>query len=89
MEKSPKAHQVPSNAITEQGIKALLKKKAKKVGSLSGWATNNGITPQAVSAFMCERQGPGSKIPEALGYKPQVIYIPIEVEDIQNSYRKG
>ena len=73
-----KKYRVPSNAITERGLKKLLKEAADETTSLGAWATENDITPQAVSAFMRKMQSAGLQIPRALGYKPQTVYIPLD-----------
>lgn len=72
---------VPKTAITERGLKQLMKKEAKSHASLSDWAKSKGITPQAVSAFVRKIQGAGLQIPEALGYRPQIVFLPIK-EDL-------
>lgn len=71
---------VPKSAITERGLKQLIKKGAKGCASISDWAQTNGITPQVVSAFMLKKQGAGIQIPEALGYRPQVVFLPLNEE---------
>jgi hypothetical protein len=71
---------VPKTAITERGLKQLMKKAAKEHASLSDWAKSKGITPQAVSAFIRKTQGAGLQIPEALGYRPQIVFIPLDEE---------
>jgi hypothetical protein len=70
-------NKIPKKAITDKQLRKVLKAAADKEGSLSSWAVVNRITPQAVSAFMRRVQGAGLQIPEALGYKPAVIFIPI------------
>lgn len=80
-----KKYQVPKNAITERGLRKLMTKAAKENSSLSDWATANGITPQAVSAFTRKVQSAGLQIPTALGYKPQIVYIPIKDENISTA----
>lgn len=77
-----KKYRVPKKAITEQGLKRLLRRAAKTNGSISEWARENDITPQAISAFMNNRQGAGLQIPEALGYRPQLIFLPLDEEPI-------
>ena len=70
---------IPKSAITEKQLRKLLKEDAGD-DSLSAWAVENEITPQAVSAFMRRVQGAGLQIPEALGYRPQTIFIPLDEE---------
>ena len=77
-----KKYRVPKTAITERGLKKLLKRAAREHASLSEWANDNKITPQAVSAFMRDTQGAGLQIPAALGYRPQVVFIPVDEEPI-------
>lgn len=77
-----KQYKVPAHAITERGLKKLLKQAAEDHTSLGAWAIANDITPQAVSAFMRKIQSAGLQIPAALGYKPQVVYIPIDEPNI-------
>lgn len=77
-----KKYRVPSYAITERGLRHLLKKAAEDHTSLGAWAHDNGITPQAVSAFMRKVQGAGLQIPAALGYKPQIVFIPVDEDPI-------
>lgn len=73
---------VPKFAITERGLKKLMKAEGDKHTSIGAWAIANGITPQAVSAFMRKVQSAGLQIPTVLGYKPQIVYIPIEEDNI-------
>lgn len=77
-----KKYRVPKTAITERGLKRLLKDAAKEHSSISDWALANEITPQAVSAFMRNVQGAGLQIPEALGYRPQIVFLPLDEEPI-------
>jgi hypothetical protein len=51
-------NRIPKSAITEKQLRRLLRDEAEDT-SLSAWAVDNGITPQAVSAFMrkCKRRG--------------------------------
>jgi hypothetical protein len=71
---------VPKTAITEKGLKRLMKDAAKKHASVSEWAKSHEITPQAVSAFLRKTQGAGLQIPEALGYRPQIVFLPLDEE---------
>lgn len=80
-----KKYRVPKNAITERGLRKLMDKAAKDHSSLSDWATAHSITPQAVSAFTRKVQTAGLQIPTALGYKPQIVYIPIKDDDISTA----
>jgi hypothetical protein len=80
-----KKYRVPKYAITEKGLKRLLKRAAKEHESVGAWATEHDITRQAVSAFLRKVQGPGLQIPEALGYRPQVVYIPIDEDTISSA----
>lgn len=77
-----KKYRVPKFAITERGLKKLLKDAAKDHSSLAAWGAENGITPQVISAFMRKIQSAGLQIPAALGYKPQIVFIPIDEENI-------
>lgn len=77
-----KKYRVPSYAITERGLKKLLREAAKEFSSNADWAAHKDITPQSVSAWLRKVQGAGLQIPAALGYKPQVVYIPVDEEDI-------
>jgi hypothetical protein len=74
-------NKIPKSAITERQLRKLLKEAAGD-DSLSAWAVENNITPQAVSAFMRRVQSAGLQIPEVLGYRPQVIYLPLDEEPI-------
>lgn len=74
-------NKIPKSAITERQLRKLMKEAAGD-DSLSSWAVENDITPQAVSAFMRRVQSAGLQIPEALGYRPQVIYLPLDEEPI-------
>lgn len=76
-----KKFRVPKTAITERGLKRLIKEAAKEHSSLGEWAKDNDITAQQVSAFFAKTQGAGLKIPAALGYRPQTIYLPVD-EDL-------
>lgn len=78
-----KKYQVPRSAITEKGLRKLLKKHANEYASLGDWAVENDILPQTVSAFMRKVQGAGLQIPEALGYRPQIVFLPLDEELIQ------
>lgn len=75
-----KKYRVPRTAITEKGLRKLLRKAAAEHPSMAEWAIDNNITPQAVSAFMREVQTAGLQIPEALGYRPQTVYLPLDEE---------
>lgn len=75
-----KKYRVPKTAITERGLKRLIRDAAKKHASTGEWAREHDITPQAVSAFFRKTQGAGLKIPEVLGYRPQIVYIPLDEE---------
>lgn len=74
-------NRIPKSAITEKQLRRLLKDAAEDT-SLSAWAVDNGITPQAVSAFMRRVQSAGLQIPEALGYYPQVVFLPLKEDAI-------
>ncbi len=76
-------NKVPKTAITEKGLLRAMKKAAKQHNSVGEWAISNGITPQAVSAFVRGVQTAGLQIPAALGYRPQVVYLPIDEVPIQ------
>lgn len=78
-----KKYRVPKTAITEKGLKRLIRDAAKGYSSLGEWARENDITPQSVSAFFAKTQGAGLKIPELLGYRPQIIFLPLGEEPIQ------
>lgn len=72
---------IPKSAITERTLKKLIKQEAKGYSSVSAWASDNDITPQQVTAFLRKEQGAGLKIPEVLGYRPQIIFVPLD-EDL-------
>lgn len=72
---------IPKGAITERKLRKLLKAETDKSSS-NAWSAEHKITPQAVSAFERQVQGAGLQIPEALGYKPALIYIPLDEEDL-------
>lgn len=74
-------NRIPKSAITERQLRKLMKEAAGD-DSLSSWAVENNITPQAVSAFMRRVQSAGLQIPEVLGYRPQTIYLPLDEEPI-------
>lgn len=76
-------NRIPKSAITEKQLRRLLRRAADD-STLGAWATDNGIVPQAVSAFMRKTQSAGLQIPEALGYYPQVIYLPLDEDPITN-----
>jgi hypothetical protein len=71
---------VPKTAITERGLKKLLKEAAKDYDSIGDWARAHNITASVVSCFLRKTQGAGLQIPEALGYRPQVVFLPVDVE---------
>lgn len=73
-----KKYRVPSSAITERGLRKKLREAAEEYSSTGAWAQEHGITPQAVSAFIRKVQTAGIQIPEALGYRPQVVYLPLD-----------
>lgn len=77
----PKKYRVPKTAITEKGLKKLVT-EACKGSSQADWALSNDLTPQSVSAFLNDIQTAGLKIPEVVGYRPQVIYLPLDEEEI-------
>lgn len=76
-------YRVPRSAITERGLKRLIRDAAKGYSSLGEWAKDHDITPQAVSAFFRKTQGAGIKIPNTLGYRPQVVFLPLDEDLIQ------
>lgn len=67
---------IPATAITERQLRKLMQKTAGDK-ALGAWALENGITAQVVSAFMRKTQSAGLKLPEVLGYRPQVVYLPL------------
>ena len=73
---------VPKSAITERELRKLVRAQIHKHVSYTEWGEKNGITPQQISAFMCKSQGAGVKIPAALGYRPQLVYLPMDEEPI-------
>lgn len=74
-----KKRKIPSDAITERELRRLIKSTIKDSGDTrSEWASEKGITAQSLSSFLLKKQGPGYKIPRTVGYKPLVIYVPIE-----------
>lgn len=75
-----KKYRVPKYAITEKGLRRLLKREANDHASLADWAEEHGILSQTVSAFNRKVQGAGLQIPEALGYRPQIVFIPLDEE---------
>lgn len=77
-----KKYSVPKTAITERGLKQLMKQAVKDGGysSISDWANAHSITPQQAIAFVNKTQGAGLKIPAALGYRPQTVFLPVEEE---------
>lgn len=72
-------YRVPKTAITEKGLKRLIRDQSK-TATVSAWAEEHGILPQTVSAFLRKVQGAGLQIPEALGYRPQIVYLPLDEE---------
>lgn len=76
---------LPNYVITEAELRKQLKLDIKECPSELAWAKENGITPQSVSAFRRKTQGPGLKIPALLGYKPQIVYIPLDAETISTA----
>ena len=70
-------NRIPKSAITEKQLRRLLREAAED-STISAWANDNGIPPQAASAFMRRTQTAGLQIPEALGYYPQTIYLPLD-----------
>lgn len=80
-----KKYRVPDYAITERGLKKLLREAAKSHSSNADWGAEHGILPQTISAWFRKVQGPGLQIPKALGYKPQTVFIPIDEEEISQA----
>lgn len=81
-----KKYRVPKSAITEKGLKKLIKDDVKNYASQSEWAREHGVQTAGVTAFFRKTQPAGIAIPAAVGYKPQVVYIPIEDDPIQVAY---
>jgi len=79
----PKKYRVSRFAITEKGLKKLIT-NAVKGSTQADWAISNKLTPQSVSAFLNDIQTAGLRIPEVLGYRPQVIYLPLDEDIISN-----
>lgn len=73
---------IPKTAITERKLRKLLQEEINKNGTSTGWAIEQNITPQAVSAFERQIQSAGLQIPAALGYKPAIVFIPVDEEDL-------
>lgn len=73
-------NRIPKSAITEKQLRRLLIEAAEEEGSPSAWAETHDITPQAVSAFLRKVQSAGQQIPEVLGYRPQMVYLPLDEE---------
>lgn len=84
-----KKYRVPKVAITERGLRVMLKKAIREANSARDWAHEHGITPQALSSFLNRTQTSGLKIPEALGYRPQVVYMPLDEELISLDLKKA
>jgi len=62
--------------LTERELRRELKQLLKEEDfTAREWATDNGITPQQVTAFLRREQGAGLKIPKALGYKPLIVFV--------------
>lgn len=76
-----KKYRVPRTAITERGLKRLIRDQSQDF-SISDWAEKHDILPQTVSAFFRKVQGAGIQIPEALGYRPQIVYLPLDEDPI-------
>lgn len=76
-------NRIPKSAITEKQLRRLLREAADD-STVSAWANDNGITPQAAHAFMRRTQTAGLQIPEALGYYPQTIYLPLDEDPISS-----
>jgi hypothetical protein len=74
---------VPSCAITERELRSMMKQKIKACSSELEWSRSVGITPQVVSAFRRKVQGPGLRLPEVLGYRPQLVFLPLKEPLIQ------
>lgn len=72
--------QVPSIAITETQLRELMKDQIKTAASELEWSKKVGITPQVISAFRRKVQGPGLRLPEVLGYRPQLVFLPLDAE---------
>jgi len=72
---------IPKTAITEKTLRKHIRGAAKSHSSVSAWAVENGLTAQQVTAFLRKTQGAGLKLPELLGYRPQLIFIPLN-EDL-------
>lgn len=81
-----KKYRVPRSAITEKGLKHLIRKATKNGLSTRDWAIEHGVTPQTISAFFAKTQGAGLKLPQVLGYRAQVIYLPLDEDPIQVAY---
>lgn len=78
-----KKYRVPKTAITERGLRKLIRESMEAEGlSLTEWAGEHGVTPQAVSAFLCKRQTAGLKIPAIFGFVPQTIFLPEDEDPI-------
>lgn len=80
-----KKHRVPQTAITEKRLRIMLRKAIREADSAGEWARDHGVTPQALSSFLNRTQTAGLKIPEALGYRPQTVYIPLEEDPISTN----
>ncbi len=79
-----KRYRVPKTAITERGLKKLIKDAVKDGKSQADWAREHGMTPQTVSAFLRETQTAGWQLPEVFGYRPQIVFLPLDEVSISH-----
>lgn len=87
MSKKEDRGRVPKYAITEKGLKKLIRNAVKKAGgSQTEWANSKGVTTSSVTAFIRKTQPAGLKLPAALGYRPQIIFIPVDKPLIATAY---
>lgn len=68
-------------AIPHAEMAALLRARCRIYGGANELARRAGVTPQYISAALRQPEKPVPKrIAEALGYRPVVVYTPIECE---------
>lgn len=71
--------------VTEPMLRKMIRKEA---GDEQGaFATEHGVHPSGISAFMQKKQGAGLKIPAIFGLKPITVFVDKDSDLVHEPYR--
>ena len=67
-----------SKSATTAELLEKLRAAVESEGSQRAWAAKHGLSPQFVHDVLKERRGITDRIAEALGYRIETVYYPLE-----------